>query len=105
MGNLPATGEFPAKGPVTRKLFPFDDVNLLSTSVLIRVDGWQFRQFYALFNGYKHVMEIWIKDKSRVIPYCEFRLMLNRIEYDRWDHFYEYFSTIHDKSGIKSNAF
>ena len=25
-GNSPATGEFPAKGPVTRKMLPFDDV-------------------------------------------------------------------------------
>ena len=25
-GNLPMTGEFPHKGPVTRKMFPFDDV-------------------------------------------------------------------------------
>ena len=25
-GNSPVTGEFPAKGPVTRKMFPFDDV-------------------------------------------------------------------------------
>ena len=24
--NLPVTGEFPKKGPVTRKMFPFDDV-------------------------------------------------------------------------------
>ena len=25
-GNSPVTGEFPHKGPVTRKMFPFDDV-------------------------------------------------------------------------------
>ena len=25
-GNSPVTGEFPTKGPVTRKMFPFDDV-------------------------------------------------------------------------------
>ena len=25
-GNSPVTGEFPAQGPVTRKMFPFDDV-------------------------------------------------------------------------------
>ena len=25
-GNLPVAGEFPHKGPVTRKMFPFDEV-------------------------------------------------------------------------------
>ena len=25
-GNSPVTGEFPAQSPVTRKMFPFDDV-------------------------------------------------------------------------------
>ena len=28
VGNSPVTGEFPAQGPVTRKMFPFDDVNM-----------------------------------------------------------------------------
>ena len=28
-GNSPETGEFPHKGPVTRKMFPFDDVIML----------------------------------------------------------------------------
>ena len=28
-GNSPVTGEFPHKGPVTRKMFPFDDVIML----------------------------------------------------------------------------
>ena len=27
-GNTPVTGEFPHKGPVTRKMFPLDDVIL-----------------------------------------------------------------------------
>ena len=31
--NSPVTGEFPAKGPVTRKVFPFDDVIMYSKLV------------------------------------------------------------------------
>ena len=30
-GNSPGTGEFPHKGPVTRKMFPFDDVIMAFT--------------------------------------------------------------------------
>ena len=34
VGNSPVTGEFPAhKGPVTRKMFPFDDVIMISPVV------------------------------------------------------------------------
>ena len=28
-GNSPVTGEFPAQKPVTRKMFPFDDVTMI----------------------------------------------------------------------------
>ena len=28
-GNSPVTGEFPAQSPVTRKMFPFDDVTMI----------------------------------------------------------------------------
>ena len=34
-GNSPGTGEFPRKGPVTRKMFPFDDVIMQ-----LFQDGW-----------------------------------------------------------------
>ena len=34
-GNSPGTGEFPHKGPVTRKMFPFDDVIMDAQRVLI----------------------------------------------------------------------
>ena len=40
-GNSPVTGEFPHKGPVTRKMFPFDGV--IMPSMLIQwlcADGW-----------------------------------------------------------------
>ena len=30
VGNSPGTGEFPHKWPVTRKMFPFDDVTMIS---------------------------------------------------------------------------
>ena len=38
-GNSPVTGEFPAQGPVTRKMFPFDDVimNFLRTYLRVPV--------------------------------------------------------------------
>ena len=32
MGNSPVTGEFPHKRPVTRKMFPFDDVIMMQRS-------------------------------------------------------------------------
>ena len=32
VGNSPVTGELPHKGPVTRKMFPFDDIIMISTS-------------------------------------------------------------------------
>ena len=32
-GNSPVTGEFPHKGPVTGKMFPFDDVIMSTTAV------------------------------------------------------------------------
>ena len=37
-GNSPVTGEFPAQRPVTRKMFPFDDVIMLTWICWIRVD-------------------------------------------------------------------
>ena len=38
-GNSPMTGEFPHKGPVTRKMFPFDDV-IMWWFTLIPFDSW-----------------------------------------------------------------
>ena len=38
-GNSPMTGEFPHKGPVTRKMFPFDDV-IMWRFTLISFDSW-----------------------------------------------------------------
>ena len=38
-GNSPVTGEFPHKGPVTRKIFPYDDV-IMSISAVGSVDEW-----------------------------------------------------------------
>ena len=35
-GNSPVTGEFPAQGPVTRKMFPFGDV-IMNKSELVEV--------------------------------------------------------------------
>ena len=37
-GNSPVTGEFPAQRPVTRKMFPFDDVIIFGSQVLIYTD-------------------------------------------------------------------
>ena len=38
-GNSPMTGEFPHKGPVTRKMFPFDDV-IMGWFTLIPFASW-----------------------------------------------------------------
>ena len=35
-GNSPVTGEFPHKRPVTRKMFPFDDVIMARNSYQMR---------------------------------------------------------------------
>ena len=39
-GNSPVTGEFPHKGPVTRKIFPFDDVIVERDALLL---AWRVR--------------------------------------------------------------
>ena len=39
-GNSPVTGEFPHKGPVTRKMFPFDDVITKRGIVSAAQSGW-----------------------------------------------------------------
>ena len=33
-GNSPVTGEFPHKGPVTRKMFPFDNVIMIRSGAM-----------------------------------------------------------------------
>ena len=43
-GKSPVTGEFPHKGPVTRKMFPFDDV-------IMEIDSWNFIQTSRYFSG------------------------------------------------------
>ena len=44
-GNSPVIGEFPHKGPVTRKMFPFDDVIMCNAFWMLAVsslaDDWQ----------------------------------------------------------------
>ena len=37
-GNSPVTGEFPAQGPVTRKIFPFDDVIMPPWTKMTTID-------------------------------------------------------------------
>ena len=54
-GNSPETGEFPAKWPVTRKMFPFDDVIMITYfSVGISTD---FVKFASLTWSWAHVLE------------------------------------------------
>ena len=35
VGNSPLTGEFQHKGPVTRKMFPFDDVTMVLSCIIL----------------------------------------------------------------------
>ena len=39
-GNSPMTGESPHKGPVTPKMFPFDDVIMCGREVTLKKTGW-----------------------------------------------------------------
>ena len=39
-GNSPGTGEFPAQRPVTRKMFPFDDVIMIFVAVIAKLVIW-----------------------------------------------------------------
>ena len=45
VGNSPGTGEFPAQSPVTREMFPFDDVIMIC-----RFNSWWRIYIYASFN-------------------------------------------------------
>ena len=67
-GNSPVTGEFPHKRPVTRKIFPFDDV-IMTSGNISRIQNyflfypiiWNFIYLYAYFNqnciGIRHISQ------------------------------------------------
>ena len=42
-GNSPGPVNSPHKGPVTRKMFPFDDVIMITDPLLINLEGWIYR--------------------------------------------------------------
>ena len=48
-GNSPVTGEFPAKWPITRKMFPFDDVIMVSgLGFAACVHGWHLALLHTI---------------------------------------------------------
>ena len=62
VGNSPGTGEFPHKWPVTRKLFPFDDVIMTTDEVgtwvsnIIDIKGWDVIPHHTI-TWWRHQME------------------------------------------------
>ena len=63
VGNSPRTGEFPHKWPVTRKMFPFDDVIMRSRDI---VDQSELRIEWQYCNG----SQILFKCKLEEIMNC-----------------------------------
>ena len=61
-GKSPVTGEFPAQGTVTRKMFPFDDVimsTLRWTKGLVTRDNWAYCTLYhCTVSMYKGILKL-----------------------------------------------
>ena len=65
-GNSPVTNGFPHKGPVTRKMFPFDDVIMDVNS--IKVPPGFSRPFLMTSSGKQNIYEItWRKHMANLI--------------------------------------
>ena len=47
MGNSPVTVNSPHKGPVTRKMFPFDDVIMWQSFIVTKQNSWQYGIFWS----------------------------------------------------------
>ena len=82
----------PHKWPVTRKMFPFDDVIMLSTNSRYQYITWQWDREHSclqlpLFNAFH-----WRSDKQLYI--CAMRILrLNSMHHDdviKWKHFPRY---------------
>ena len=66
-GNSPVTGEFPHKGPVTRKMYPFDDV-------IMRIDVNNSNNTGALW--WRHNQHDGVSNQRRL--YCLFTRLFRR---------------------------
>ena len=84
-GNSPVTGEFPHKGPVTRKMFPFDGVIVYSDKIsdtvwrIFHSDAqWRHWTLSTLLQGMSSYLMATSHNRTNVkIPslgFCSFRL-------------------------------
>ena len=65
--NSPVTGDSPHKGPVPRKIFPFDDAIICYWTVRESYIQFNYAGFYILVVGYRH----WLVVTKAPLPLCE----------------------------------